>query len=36
MEEIKKDFSDKLVKWKMKEPNDFEGNPDKVRAGTKE
>jgi len=32
VEEIKKDFADKPVKRRIKEPNDFEGNPDKVRA----
>jgi len=32
IEEVKKDFTDKLAKQRMKEPNDFEGNPDKVRA----
>jgi len=32
IEEVKKDFTDKLTKRRMKEPNDFEGNPDDVRA----
>ena len=32
VEEIKKDFSDKLVKRKTKEPDDFEGSTDKVKA----
>jgi len=30
--EVKKDFADKPTKQRMKEPNDFEGNPDEVRA----
>jgi len=32
IEEVKKDFTDKPTKRRMKEPNDFEGNPDDVRA----
>jgi len=32
IEEVRKDFTDKLTKQRMKEPNDFEGNPDNVRA----
>ena len=32
VEEVKKDFADKLTKRKIKEPDDFEGNPDKVGA----
>jgi len=32
MEEVKKDFADKLAKRKMKEPDDFKGSPDEVRA----
>ena len=32
MEEIKKDFADKLTKRRMKEPDDFKGGPDKVKA----
>ena len=32
VEEIKKDFADKLAKRRMKEPNNFEGSPDKVKA----
>jgi len=32
IEEVKKDFADKLTKKRMKEPDNFKGNPDKVRA----
>jgi len=32
MEEVKKDFADKLARRKMKELDDFEGSPDEVRA----
>jgi len=32
MEEVKKDFADKPAKRKMKEPNNFKGSPDEVRA----
>jgi len=32
IEEVRKDFADKPTKQRMKEPNDFEGNPDEVRA----
>jgi len=32
VEEVKKDFSDKPAQRRMKEPNDFEGNQDEVRA----
>ena len=32
MEEIKKDFADKLTKRRMEEPNDFKGGPDEVKA----
>ena len=32
IEEIRKDFADKPAKQRTKEPNDFEGNPDEVRA----
>jgi len=32
IEEIRKDFADKPTKRQMKEPDDFEGNPDEVRA----
>jgi len=32
IEEVRKDFTDKLTKRRMKEPDDFEGNPDNVRA----
>jgi len=32
IEEVKKDFADKPTKRRMKEPDDFKGNPDKVRA----
>ena len=32
VEEIKKDFVDKPAKRKAKEPNDFKGSPDKVKA----
>jgi len=32
VEEVKKDFSDEPTQRRMKEPNNFEGNPDKVRA----
>jgi len=32
IEEVRKDFSDKPAKQRMKEPNDFKGNPDEVRA----
>jgi len=32
MEEIKKDFADKLTKRRTEEPNDFEGGPDEVKA----
>ena len=32
IEEVRKDFADKPAKRRTKEPNDFEGNPDEVRA----
>jgi len=32
MEEVKKDFADKPAKWRMKEPDDFEKDPDEVKA----
>jgi len=32
MEEVKKDFADKLVKRRIKEPNNFKGNLDEVRV----
>jgi len=32
IEEVRKDFADKPAKQRTKEPDDFEGNPDKVRA----
>ena len=32
IEEIRKDFTDKPTKRRMKEPDDFEGNPNEVRA----
>jgi len=32
IEKVRKDFADKPTKRQMKEPNDFEGNPDEVRA----
>jgi len=32
IEEVRKDFADKPAKRRTKEPNDFEGNPNKVRA----
>jgi len=32
IEEVRKDFADKPVKRRTKEPNDFKGNPDEVRA----
>ena len=32
IKEVKKDFADKLTKRKIKEPDDFKGNPDEVRA----
>jgi len=32
VEEIKKDFVDKLAKRRAKEPDDFEGSLDKVKA----
>jgi len=32
IEEVRKDFADKPTKQRTKEPNDFEGNPDEVRA----
>jgi len=32
IEEIKKDFADKPTKRRMKEPDDFEGSPDEVKA----
>jgi len=32
IEEVRKDFTDKPAKKRTKEPNDFKGNPDKVRA----
>jgi len=32
MEEVKKDFADKLAKRKIKEPDNFERSPDEVRA----
>jgi len=32
IKEVKKDFANKLTKRKIKEPDDFKGNPDEVRA----
>jgi len=32
IEEVRKDFTNKPAKRRTKEPNDFEGNPDEVRA----
>ena len=32
VEEIKKDFADKPAKRRAKEPDDFEGSPDEVKA----
>jgi len=32
IEEVKKDFADKPTKRQMKEPDDFKGSPDEVRA----
>ena len=32
IEEVRKDFADKPAKRRTKEPNDFEGNPDEVKA----
>jgi len=32
IEEVRKDFADKPTKRRMKEPDNFKGNPDKVRA----
>jgi len=32
IEEVKKDFTDKPTKRRMKEPDDLEGSPDEVRA----
>jgi len=32
IEEVRKDFTNKPTKRRMKEPDDFEGNPDNVRA----
>jgi len=32
IEEVRKDFADKLAKQRTKEPDDFKGNPDEVRA----
>ena len=32
VEEVKRDFANKLTKRKTKEPNDFKGSPDEVRA----
>jgi len=32
IEEVRKDFADKPAKRRTKEPNNFEGNPDEVRA----
>jgi len=32
MEEIKKDLTDKPTKRRTKEPNDFKGGPDEVKA----
>jgi len=32
MEEVKKDFTDKPAKKRIKEPDDFKESPDKVRA----
>jgi len=32
IEEVKKDFADKPAKRRTKEPDDFEENPDEVRA----
>ena len=32
IEEIRKDFADKPTKRKMKEPDNFKGSPDEVRA----
>jgi len=30
--EVRKNFADKPTKRQMKEPDDFEGNPDEIRA----
>jgi len=32
MEEVKKDFANKLAKREIKKPDDFKESPDKVRA----
>jgi len=32
VEEVKKDFTDKPARRKIKEPDDFEGSPNEVRA----
>ena len=32
IEEVRKDFADKPTKWRTKEPDDFEGGPDEVKA----
>jgi len=32
VEEIKKNFADKPAKRRAKEPDNFEGSPDKVKA----
>jgi len=32
IEEVRKDFTNKLAKQRTKEPDDFKGNPNKVRA----
>jgi len=32
IEEVRKDFTGKPTKQRMKEPDNFKGNPDKVRA----
>jgi len=32
MEKVKKDFTNKLAKRKMKEPDNVKGSPDEVRA----
>ena len=32
IEEVRKDFADKPTIWRTKEPNDFKGGPDEVKA----
>ena len=32
IEEVRKDFADKPTKWRTKEPDNFEGGPDEVKA----